>query len=115
MRLRVTHHIFVSAIMKNDIFNKKKDVAEFIIHYLEPRLFLPEDVIISYGMTDKNIYFLANGAVLVEVHDNMKRPCSITELEQGSYFGEVSILYGSKRTANVQSVSYCTLARLGME
>ena len=75
LRLCVTHHIFMQAILKNDLFEQKKDVAEFIIHYLVPRLFLPEDAIITYGMTDKDIYFLANGAVLVEVNDNMKRNC----------------------------------------
>lgn len=86
-----------------------------MIHYLEPRLFLPEDVIISYGMADKCIYFLANGAVLIQVNDNMKKMRGITELERGSYFGEVAVIFGSKRTANVQSVSYCTLAKLNSE
>lgn len=112
MRLTVTQHIFVSAIMKNDIFDQRKDVIALIIHYLEPRLFLPEDYIISYGMTEKCMLFLANGSVAVDVNNHMKKQCNITLLEQGSYFGECAIMYNCKRTANVQSLSYCTLARL---
>ena len=36
----------------------------------------------------------------------------VNSLNQGEYFGEISILYETPRTATVKSSNYCTLASL---
>lgn len=37
------------------------------------------------------------------------------ELAESDYFGEISIIFGSSRTAEVQSVTHCTLAYLSYQ
>ena len=40
----------------------------------------------------------------------MKRQICVNQLSQGDYFGEVSILTDTPRTASVKSSNYCTMA-----
>lgn len=40
---------------------------------VQPRLFLPEDMVVEYGMQDKSIYFIAQGKLLVRVFNNLKK------------------------------------------
>ena len=39
-------------------------------------------------------------------------PTVVVFLISGAHFGEISVLYGCKRTATVMSSNYCTLAAL---
>lgn len=63
MRLQVTQNIFESAISKNEIFQDQTDIVEFIIFYLNPKLYLPEDYVIEYGGNGKDMFFIASGSV----------------------------------------------------
>ena len=33
-------------------------------------------------------------------------------MHQGAYFGEIAVIFGSTRTANIDSINYCTLAHI---
>jgi len=66
---------------------------------------------------EAHMYFIATGKCYVEVQtdfniqlgdSNAKQ--KVNTLLEGSYFGEISVLFGCKRTASVVSNSYCTLA-----
>lgn len=115
MRVRVTNHIFEQAILMNPLFCHKMDVVEYIIDYIVPKLYLPEDQIISMGSKDKLIYFVANGNCQVSVSNHLKQIVVINELHQGDYFGEIAVIFGSDRTASIESINYCTLAHLSIE
>ena len=45
----------------------------------------------------------------------MKEKKFVKKLIQGDYFGEVSLIFGSLRSSNVESINYCTLANLSSE
>lgn len=115
MKVRVTNYIFEKAILKNDIFCDKMEVVDYIIDFIQPQLFFPEDPIIKMGTAGKLIYFLANGDCQVSVQNSMKQIKLVNELHQGDYFGEISIIFGAVRSANVESINYCTLAHLSSE
>lgn len=91
------------------------DVVEYIIDQIVPKLYLPEDLIIQHGSSDKFIYFIANGICRVSVSNHLKQLKVIKELSQGDYFGEIALIFGSLRTANIESFNYCTLAYLRIE
>lgn len=115
MRVRVTNHIFEQAILKNPIFCDKMDVVEYIIDYIEPKLFFPEDSIIKMGSQGKLIFFIANGDCQVSISNHLKQPVSVNELHQGDYFGEIAVLFGTTRSSNIDSLNYCTLAHLSSQ
>jgi CRP-like cAMP-binding protein len=66
------------------------------------------------------MYFIAKGSCEVEVITNYdlqlgNDPDSTQKiglLGEGAHFGEVSLIYGCRRTASVISSNYCTLASL---
>ena len=67
------------------------------------------------GSDDKLIYFVANGDCKVYVTNHMKENIVANELHQGDYFGELATIFGSNRTATIETHNYCTLAYLGIE
>lgn len=80
MKVRVTNYIFEKAILKNDIFCDKLEVVDYIIDFIQPQLFFPEDPIIKMGSAGKLIYFIANGDCQVSVQTSMKQMKIVNEL-----------------------------------
>ena len=78
-------------------------------------LSLPEENIISQGTQQEvnHVYFIAQGTCDVIVLNHMKQKDPKPQpLQQGNFFGEVSLLFPCLRTATVKSQNYCTLAYL---
>lgn len=65
------------------------------------------------------MYLIAKGECQVVVGDENDRKKSDKQgdkfLRPGQYFGEISLVYGCKRTAKVFAIKYCTLALLTKE
>jgi CRP-like cAMP-binding protein len=62
------------------------------------------------------MYFIAKGECSVHIIDEKKRAHRDHKiLRVGDYFGEISMIYGCKRSATVTSRKYSTLARLEKE
>lgn len=58
------------------------------------------------------MYFISEGSVDVINHNDLTNPSDITiltTLSKGSFFGEIGMLFGTKRTASVQAKTDCTL------
>jgi len=100
------------------IFKQKvKDlVISIIASQLTTSLHKPEDVIVhQYGdVSDKSdMYLIARGECMVNIKDeNNKVVRGHKVLGPSDYFGEISLIYGCKRTATVVSRKYTTLAVL---
>jgi len=63
-------------------------------------------------MTDE-MYFIARGDCTVDIRDECRRHhIAIKLLVEGDHFGEISALYGCRRTATVYSRNYNTIAFL---
>lgn len=98
--------------MKNEIFFDQDELVDKLINFIQPKLFKPEDMVVEYGMSDKNIYFIAHGRCLVQISNHLRKKDSIHEIEEGECFGEIAVLFDSNRTADVQCITHATLGTI---
>jgi CPA1 family monovalent cation:H+ antiporter len=68
-----------------------------------PRLAFPEEKIIRRGERGTHVFFISSGAV--EVILPTERVC----LGSGDFFGEMALLSGGRRNADVVAMAYCQL------
>ena len=73
---------------------------------------MPEDYIIKQGQKATCVYFLAQGQCEVLVKDHSKKETFVKELNPGCMFGEVALLFNTKRTASVKSKNHCLVGGL---
>ncbi|QRM57522.1 cation:proton antiporter [Sinorhizobium sp. BG8] len=72
----------------------------------QPMSASPGDRIVRVGERGDAMYFVASGAVEVLLEKGTIR------LEAGSFFGEMALLTGTPRTADVVAIDFCQLLRL---
>lgn len=114
----------------------------FIINHLNTTLYLPTDVIARQGEEGECLYFINKGIVEVQIQkysiidessskrDKVQSPVGsrrinfgsnlkltsapelITQLKEGSFFGEVALVTSLKRTATTAAIDFCTLSTL---
>ena len=74
----------------------------------------PEEQIIVQNDSDSSVmYYLARGDCTIDIKDQtgFNHIC-FKLLVEGDHFGEISLLYGCKRTATVNARNYTTIATL---
>ena len=76
-----------------------------IAHLLTPQLVLPDSAVVRRGDRGDSMYFIASGAVRVDVEPNV-------ELGSGDFFGELALLTGHPRNADVIALGFCKLLAL---
>lgn len=69
--------------------------------------------IMFIGDNGTDFYIVQYGKVAVSQPDESGREVTLAELSAGNFFGEISLLDGGPRTANVHAVSDCGLLCLG--
>lgn len=77
-----------------------------IAKLLKPRLLIPDEVVVRAGERGDAMYFVASGAVTV------KLPGRSIELGSGTFFGELALLTGQRRNADVVALGFCKLLAL---
>jgi CPA1 family monovalent cation:H+ antiporter len=77
-----------------------------IARLLRPRLALPGERIIAKGARGDAMYFIASGAVEVQLGGTPIR------LGSGDFFGEIALVTSLPRTADVVALGYCHLLAL---
>jgi len=80
-----------------------------LLRLLRPRLALPGERIIRRGERGDAIYFIASGAVEVDLDEGPVR------LGSGDVFGEMALLLHEPRRADVTALGYCRLLVLRRE
>jgi len=91
-------------------FRQLDDAAQAeVAAMLMPRLTLPGEVIIAKGTPGDAMFFIASGAVEVRVEPEPIR------LGTGDFFGELALLTGRPRNADVVAIGFCRLLVLGQE
>ncbi len=69
------------------------------------------ETVIRQGDSDDNLFLIARGVVRISHEDNGKSH-DLATLMAGDFFGEMALLHDAPRTANVQTVTPCTLYTL---
>jgi CPA1 family monovalent cation:H+ antiporter len=81
-------------------------MKERIARLTRPRFALPDEAIVRKGERGEAMYFIASGAVSVVLHGQS------VELGSGQFFGELALLTGQPRNADVVALGYCRLLEL---
>lgn len=77
-----------------------------VVRLLRPVFTVPGELVIRAGSRADACYFIANGAVEV------RRPDRRIGLGSGDFFGELALLTGRPRQADVVALTYCRLLQL---
>lgn len=121
LRFKVSVHIFSDVLKNNKVFayliEKYDDsVIQFIVRKLEVMLTIPEDEVVKQGkqLSEKekelSMYFISKGEFGVYVQAQVyTQPTKVRTLSVGDHFGEISMIYGCKRSSTVTSVKYGTI------
>ena len=100
--------IVVSPLFKD--FSVDELVA--VIQGLKLLSFEPGSIILTEGDPGDSMYMLTSGTVKALKKDPAGRQTGLGQLEEGSFFGEVSILTGKPRTATIVALTQCELLEL---
>src|SRR5712671_7459757 len=76
---------------------------ERVARLLRPRFTVPNERIIRRGDRGDSVFFIASGAVEVRL------PARRVRLGSGEFFGEMALLSGRPRQADVVALTYCRL------
>lgn len=76
---------------------------DLVAKLLRPRFTVPNERIIRAGARGDAVYFIASGAVEVRL------PARRVRLGSGEFFGEMALVTGQLRQADVLALSYCRL------
>jgi Cyclic nucleotide-binding domain len=89
------------------------DEAELreVIHGLQLRSFEPGDVVVVAGDPGDSLFVVASGIVKAFVPTTEGHKL-VREMDEGQFFGEISILTGSERTATVTARTRCELLEM---
>ncbi|MCB1141833.1 MAG: cyclic nucleotide-binding domain-containing protein [Leptospiraceae bacterium] len=107
LRMKVSLFLHRSIFEKIPLFkNATEDLISDIVVNLKPIIFTPGDKIFKKGDSGNCMYFISSGTVEIV---NEESGDVIATLSQGSYFGEISLIEDTKRTATVRASDYCDL------
>ena len=85
------------------------DVSASIISELQPRVYVPQDIIIEKGAWGDEFFIINEGVVIALPSDSGGMPLY---LHPGSYFGELAALLGGRRQQTTMALTHCNLYSL---
>eukprot|EP01006_Ploeotia_vitrea_P017570 TRINITY_DN48773_c0_g1_i1.p1 TRINITY_DN48773_c0_g1~~TRINITY_DN48773_c0_g1_i1.p1 ORF type:complete len:542 (+),score=56.35 TRINITY_DN48773_c0_g1_i1:27-1652(+) len=95
-------------IKKVPLFRQCKDDTEFIneiVKCLKPRVCLPNSFVVRKGEVGNEMFFISRGELNVVSDDDKV----VFTLKDGGFFGEIALLYDTKRTASIVARTYCDM------
>ncbi|MEO5340656.1 MAG: ion transporter [Magnetococcus sp. MYC-9] len=105
----VLQNINIHMIQQVPLFREtSRECLSAFAGVLISEIFNPGQDIVEYGTTGKEMYFLQHG--IVEVLTAEGYP--VTRLRDNSFFGEMALLGGVKRTATIRAVTICDIYKL---
>jgi len=86
-----------------------RNLIKDIVLVLKPFIYLPGDLICTFGEIGDNMFFINKGVVEVVGPNGQDVYNTLTA---GGFFGEVALLMSTPRNASVRAVDYCELYSL---
>ncbi len=110
LKLQVALHLNKEIIEKVPMFHgAPDDLIRQIVLNLKPVLYTPGDFIFRKGEIGDQMFFISRGKVEIVSEDGAT---VFATLSDGSFFGEIALLFSSERTASVRAKDYCDLYTL---
>ncbi|MDT9298246.1 MAG: cyclic nucleotide-binding domain-containing protein, partial [Arthrospira platensis PCC 7345] len=107
LKTKIYLYLYQELLEKVPLF-KDADPAciEALVVKLKPRILPPNDYIIREEQLGHEMYFIQRG----EVQAFSEKTGKVYRImSAGSFFGEIALLYSTRRTASVKTLSYCEL------
>ena len=82
-----------------------KDAKNYIINRLRMEMFSPGELIVRQGDTGDSLYIIASGLVKVTKREKDSTSHELARLQTGDYFGEMSLLGGQPRSADITAIT----------
>lgn len=86
-----------------------------VIRELRLRSFAPGDIVVTEGELRRSMFLIAGGTVRVFVRQDDGGSAPVRELGAGDFFGEISLIRDTPRTATATAATACELLELGLE
>ena len=83
-----------------------------VIHGLELRTFEPGDILVAEGAPGDSLFILSTGSVKCFVRNPKGHYTKVHTLQEGDFFGEISVLTGKPRTATLVAAADCEVLEL---
>jgi voltage-gated potassium channel len=107
LRLDVLLHLTRKLLEKVPLFTYcSPTLRNVVLMALKSRTYAPGDCIAWEGELGKEIFFISRGKVAITSADGTKDHGT---LEDGDYFGDLSLILGERRTASVRALTYCEI------
>ena len=107
IKTRIYLHLHQELLEKVPLFKEAdKGFIEDLVIKLRPRILPPEDYIIREEQLGHEMYFIKRGEVIAFSEKTGRVYRTMTA---GMFFGEIALLYSSRRTASVKTQTYCEL------
>ena len=102
LQTEVSLHLTREMIEKVSFFeNCSQGFINSLVVMLRPAIYSPGDAIVSEGDVGREMFFLSRGTVVAS-GAGFRRV-----MDQGSFFGEIALLFKGKRTATIRALTYC--------
>jgi len=86
----------------------KRELADYAII----KRYAPGDVIFTAGATGQSMMAIAEGSVRVSMYTPKGREITLNDMQAGDVFGEIALLDGGERSADVKALTHCTMVVL---
>jgi len=110
LQQEVRSKIYNSIVDNNEFLMENQALSICITKVFKTRFCQPDEALVTAGEDPDNMFFLATGKCEVEIIDENRATHLVRYLRPGDYFGEVGLLYKTKRTATVRTSVYSNLA-----
>ncbi len=110
------HDTMGRRLLAAPLFSKlgRAELAD-VIRRLRFNAYQPGDILVTEGEQGQNLSILASGRVKVYVRSPTGRDVQVATLDEGDFFGEVSAISGSRRTATITTGTPCEILELSKE
>jgi len=100
-------------VSKIPFFDSSDDsFIAFVVSLMRPQFCIPEDFIFMEGDLGTEMYFLVKGCVDIVGSAGTPDETVYQTLYEGTYFGELAVLFHCRRTASVRACTYCSIFSL---